>query len=154
MAQFYCKFTIKIKSTSEGGADRDQDYYFLGSSIYKQAAMATRTGITLIDRSDWDKSNVLTPVANIVRAGLLERMVATVESTTAGGKKVRKAYEIVVDAEKALDVKKGGDGKELAGLNYTIVDKTGNNKDLGKIITVGKRTNAVKGWLLTTLSWR
>ena len=138
----YCKFTTKVKSTSAGGTDRDQDYYFLGSSIYEDATISTRTGITNIKREDWDKSNVLTPVANIVRAGLLDRLVATVETTGTNGKKNRKTYSIVVDSDKSNDVKKGGDGKELAGLDYKIKDGTGTVKTVGKIITVGNKTDS------------
>jgi hypothetical protein len=145
MSQFYCHFTSKVLSTTAGATVRDQDYYFLGSSVYENADIATRTGIKNIKREDWDKSNVLTPVANIVRAGLIERMVATVETTSTGGKKVYKTYDILVDAEKALDVKSGGDAKELTGLDFKIRKPDGTTKTIGKIRTVGKRTQAVKG---------
>jgi hypothetical protein len=136
-----CKVEAKVKPLKKDGtvgAEITAPFYFEGSSIYFDTAMATATGVECIPADKWDGSFPLTPVANLIRAGILERESVVVQAT--GGKKKR--YSIVIDAEKQLTIRDGSAAEKLNGKSF-VLKKGTTSTTVGTIIRVGGQTEAI-----------
>jgi hypothetical protein len=121
------KLTVETTAGSGSGATTNtQTYYFQGSTVYKQADIATATGIKAVD--DFENDEPLIKIEQLLLSKKLMRLVAECE-TTVNGKKVRKGNEIYVSRAKAAALL---GGNTLNGKNFTI-KVNGADKNLGII---------------------
>lgn len=131
--------TLKVATqdaSGNAGTARDQDYFFQGSGIYKDAEFAKRTGITHITADQWEGNEPLIPVSQLIQSGKAERVYITYKSGTGS-----KRASLLVAASKRADIYSGDNAKQLQDLTWKIL-KAGNFSDKGKILQVGGKTTA------------
>jgi hypothetical protein len=128
------KVTVPGSGTG-ASATAAKDYYFQGGSVYKDAAVATATGISIVPNFENDEP--LCSIEQLVLSKKIMHLVAEIEtSTVVNGKKVRKTGTLYVARTKAADVL---GGNSLNGKPFTVKSGT-TTKSLGIIKDVRTST--------------
>jgi hypothetical protein len=138
-----CLVKAKIKPLKEDGTTEAEivvPYYFRGSGVYKNSTgVRDASGIKNVPYENYDGSIPLTPVADLIRAGILDRVNVTVRNEST---KKKYKYSLIIDAENAAIIYDKTSGQStLDGDDWILPTKTG-TKNVGKIIRVGSRTEA------------
>ncbi len=140
--QSICRVKATVSPIKPDGSKESQitiPYYFRGSNVYTASNdIATASAIDNIPTDKFDGSMPLSPVADLIRAGILARVNITVQD---GSSKKKRHYQLIVDAEQLTGIYDKTNGGTLDGKSY-ILTKKGTAKNMGTIIKVSTRTEA------------
>ena len=140
--QSICRVKAKVSPVKpDGGKEAEMvvPYYFRGSNVYKAStSLATATLIDHIPSDKFDGSMPLTPVADLIRAGILARVNIIVQAAP-GSKKFN--YQLIVDAEQLPLIYDKSGSSTLDNTDYILSKKSG-NVNRGKVIKIAQRTEA------------
>jgi hypothetical protein len=126
----------ELKKDGTSGAAVNVPYYFLGSTVFNETAMATCTGIEMIPADKWDGSHPTIPVAQLIEANILNRLSVVVKDSA--NKKRR--YEMVVAQDKVGKINDGTAAEKLDGKSFKLLKRDGSVLDRGTVIRVGGKT--------------
>jgi hypothetical protein len=141
--QSICRVKAKVSPIKPDGTKEAElvvPYYFRGSNVYKgSTGLAAAALIDNIPSDKFDGTMPLSPVADLIRAGILARVNITVyESST----KKRRTYQLIVDSEQLVGIYDKTNGSSLDDKDYILTKKDGTTKNMGKIIKISNRTEA------------
>jgi len=134
-----CKVVASVKELKKDGTSGtaiNVPYYFQGSSVFNETAIATCTGVEMIPADKWDGSHPLIPVAQLIDANILNRLSVVVQDTA----KKKRRYELVIaqaNVGKAID---GTAAEKLDGKSFKLLKRDGSVLDRGTVIRVGGKT--------------
>jgi hypothetical protein len=140
--QNVCRVDAAVKPVNKDGTSGTEvtvPYYFLGSSVYADATMSTATGIQMIPADKWDGSHPLVPVAELIEAGILDRLNVVVQSPD----KKKRRYNMAVAQAKIGKLIDGTEAEQLDGKSYKLLNSSGAAVEKGTIIRVGGQTEAI-----------
>lgn len=139
--QSICKVKAKVSPVKPDGTNEPEivvPYYFRGSNVYKASTgISTATLIEHIPSDKWEGTMPLTPVADLIRAGILSRVNITVENTN----KKKFNYQLIVDSEQLPLIYDSTGAGSLDNLDYILTKKSGTDNK-GKIVKISSRTEA------------
>lgn len=123
---------LKVSVAATAPATGTKDYYFQGGYVYKDSAVAAATGISVVPNFENDEP--LVKIEQMILAKKIMHLKCEVEgtTTTTGGKKVRKTYDIYVARDKAAAILGGNslNGKQFKVLTGTTEKVLGTIKDV------------------------
>ena len=97
-----CKVTVAaVAATQTTPASPEENYYFLSTYGLYSGTITTATGVMAEDAENNFSDEVLTPVKNLLRQGVLNREVLIVKDSA--GKKYRKTVLVGVDQQADFD---------------------------------------------------
>jgi hypothetical protein len=139
--QSICKVKAKVSPVKPDGTNDPElvvPYYFRGSNVYKASTgIATASLIEHIPADKWEGTMPLTPVADLIRAGILSRVNITVQNAN----KKKFNYQLVVDSEQLPLIYDSTGAGTLDNLDY-ILTKGTTTDNKGKITKISSRTEA------------
>lgn len=140
--QSICKVKAKVSPVKPDGTKEPTltvPYYFRGSNVYKASpGIAGAALIEHIPSDKFDGTMPLTPVADLIRAGILARVNVIVQAAN-NPKKFN--YQLVVDAEQLPLIYDSTGAGTLDNQDYILAKKSG-NVTKGKIVKIAQRTEA------------
>lgn len=140
--QSICKVKAKVSPVKPDGTNEAEivvPYYFRGSNVYKASSgIATAALIEHIPSDKWEGNMPLTPVADLIRAGILARVNIIVQAT---GSTKKFNYQLIVDAEQLPLIYDSTGAGSLDNQDYILFKKSG-NVTKGKIVKISQRTEA------------
>jgi hypothetical protein len=140
--QSICKVKASVTPVKPDGTNEAAivvPYYFRGSGVYKSSStIATAASIEHIPSDKWQGDMPLTPVADLVRAGIVDRLNVIVQDSTT---KKKRMYSLVVDSEQRAAIYDGTGTANIDGADFILPTKTG-TKNMGKIVKIRSRTEA------------
>lgn len=95
--------TLKVSIAAAAGGTA-KDYYFQGGSVYKDTAIASAVGISVV--ADFENNEPLCSIEQLTLSKKIMRFVVELENTV-NGKKVRKTATIYCARDKVATVLSG-----------------------------------------------
>lgn len=139
--QSICKVKAKVLPVKPDGTKEAEivvPYYFRGSNVYKASSgIAGAALIEHIPSDQFDGTMPLTPVADLLRAGILARVNIVVTNTN----KKKFNYQLIVDAEQLPLIYDSTGKGTLDNQEYILTKKT-TTDNKGKITKISQRTEA------------
>lgn len=141
--QSICKVKASVRAVTPTGTQETAviiPYFFRGSNVYKgSAAIKTASKVEHIPQQYWDGDVPLTPVADLIRAGIVSRVSVVVKNTTTNKKR---KYSLVVDTEQLGAIYDGVGANNLINTDFILTNRAGAAVNMGKIVRLIQKTDA------------